>query len=174
MNALRRCALLLVVLGLVACGELPTDEVAAAPEDGCGPVERPPQQAGSHLIGDAEPPVPYSSTPPTSGWHHSGALEVRIHAPDDPLTEPEQVSVLEMEGVVITYNDIPDADRERIEELVRSEYDGQVSVTPYDGIPSGELAMTAWGVLQRCGSLDLAAVESFIDEHLGDEVAPKH
>lgn len=176
MRLLRRGALLLAVLGLVACGQMPAEPTVAqaVPEDGCGELERPPQQAGSHLIGDAQPPVPYSSTPPTSGWHSSGALDVTIHGEDDPLLEPEQVSVLEAEGVVITYRGIDDGDVERIEELVRDRYDGRVAMSPYEPLPDGQIALTAWGVLQRCGALDMAAVETFLAEHVGDVVDPGH
>jgi hypothetical protein len=147
-----------------------TDPVAAA----CDPVENPPLQAGSHLIGDTEPPVPYSSTPPTSGWHSSGALDVAIHGEDDPLTEPEQVSVLEAGGVVITYRDLDAADIDAIEGLVAEGYDGRVAVTPYAELQPGEVAVTAWGTLQRCSGLDLDVVGGFIDDHLGDEVDPGH
>jgi hypothetical protein len=143
-------------------------------DDACGPVENPPQQAGSHLIGDTEPPIPYSSVPPTSGWHTSGALEVRIHSIEDPLSEAAQVSVLEADGVVITYHDLPAEDVATLEDLVREHYDGQVALTPYDRLEPGQVALTAWGTLQTCQGLDLAAVETFVDTHVAEDVSPGH
>lgn len=140
----------------------------------CEPVEEPPLQAGSHLIGDTEPPVPYSSTPPTSGWHTSGAFEVTIHGPDDQLSEAAQVSVLEADGVVVTYRDLPAEDVAALEELVRERYDGRIAVTPYDALEPGQVALTAWGTLQRCSGLDLDAITAFAEDHLGDDVTPGH
>jgi hypothetical protein len=167
--ALALCAL------LAGCGTLPAEELAdGPPPGGCTEVVNPPLQAGSHLIGDNAPPVPYSSTPPTSGWHTSGALDVSIHGADDPLSEPEQVSVLEADGVVVTYRDLPAEDVAALEDLVRAEYDGRVAVTPYDAIEPGEVALTAWGALQRCDGLDLAAVRAFVDRKVGEEVVPGH
>jgi hypothetical protein len=167
---------LAAAVALSGCGTLPEDATAdaGAPEGGCGPVEQPPLQAGSHLIGDAEPPVPFSSTPPTSGWHSSGALEVTVHGEDDPLTEPEQVSVLEADGVVISYRDLPEDDIAALAAFVEDGYAGRVAVTPYDAIDPGEVALTAWGHLQRCDGLDLDAVRAFVDTHASDEVDPGH
>jgi hypothetical protein len=194
---------LLLCLALAGCGSLPTDspaerpaattteerDAAAAPtldpgdppsaaeptaDPTCGEEEQPPPQAGSHLIGDAEPPVPYSSTPPTSGWHSSGALEVTVHDESDPLSEPEQVSVLEADGVVVTYRDLAEEDVAALEELVRTDYDGRVAVTPYEALEPGQVALTAWGVLLRCEGLDLDAVRRFADAHTGEAVEPGH
>jgi hypothetical protein len=152
----------------------PPPEPAATPAPACGAIENPPQQAGSHLIGDTEPPVPYSSIPPTSGWHTSGALDVSIHSVDDPLSEAAQVSVLEADGVVVAYHDLPEDDVAALEAVVRERYDGQVAVTPYDKLEPGQVAFTAWGTLQVCDGLDLAALESFAQEHVGDDVTPGH
>jgi hypothetical protein len=147
---------------------------ATTPAQPCGAIENPPQQAGSHLIGDTEPPVPYSSTPPTSGWHTSGALDVTIHTESDPLSEAAQVSVLEADGVVVTYRDLGEDDVAALEAVVRERYDGQVAVTPYDRLEPGQVAFTAWGALQLCDGLDLDALEAFAQDHLGDDVTPGH
>ncbi len=153
-----------------------TEDAAAAGTsvEGCAPIEKPPVQAGSHLIGDAAPPAPYSSTPPTSGWHSSGALDVRIHGADDPLGEPQQVSVLEADGVVITYRDLPADRQSALEQLVRERYDGRVALTPYEKLEPGEVALTAWGTLQRCVGVDVEAITEFVDAHTAAEVAPGH
>lgn len=147
--------------------ETPEGDTVAAVT--CAPVDRPPVQGGEHLIGDQEPPVPYSSTPPTSGWHSSGAFEIAIHGPEDPLSEPRQVSVLEAGGAVIAYRDLGDDDRRALEDLVRDRYDGRVSLTPYDKLEPGHVAMTGWGVLQRCDGVDLEAVSAFVEEHADEE-----
>jgi hypothetical protein len=147
-----------------------TPATDTATEVACDPVEQPPLQAGEHLIGDQEPPVPYNSTPPTSGWHASGAFTIDVRPPDDPLSEPKQVSVLEVGGVVVTYQDLPDEDRARLEEHVRDNHADRVAVTPYDQLEPGEVAFTAWGNLQRCSGLDLSALDAFVAEHADEEV----
>lgn len=162
-------AVLTAVLLVGACADQAPDPVAgSADKNGCGPVEEPPLQSGSHLIGDQQPPVPYSSTPPTSGWHASGALEITVHPPDDPLSEPKQVSVLEAGGVVVSYRDIADEDRLELEQHVRERHQGTVAVTPYEQLEPGQVAYTAWGALQRCEGLDLAALDAFTAAY-GDE-----
>lgn len=141
----------------------------------CGAVENPPLQAGSHLLGDQEPPVAYSSQPPTSGWHSSGHVDVDVRTADDPLTEPEQVSVLEAGGVVVSHGDLPDDDIAALAAHVEDRYPGQVAVTPYDQLDDGEVAFTAWGTLRRCDGVDLDALDRFVAEFGSDApVTPGH
>ena len=166
--------MLVVVLALmtpaVACSRPAQSSVPAATEH-CDAPEMPALQGGDHLIGDREPPVPYSSTPPTSGWHASGEFEIAVRALDDPLTEPEQVSVLEGGAVVVTYNGVSEAERERLEQHVSERYDARVAVTAYDMLASGEMAFTGWGVLQRCDGLDLEALDSFVATYADEQPA---
>jgi hypothetical protein len=131
----------------------------------CAPEQVVPIQGGDHLIGDQDPPVPYLSTPPTSGWHASGTFQIEVQGPEDPLSEPQQVSVLEAGGVVVTYRGLAEADRAALEDLVRDRSPGRAAVTPYDALEPGQTAMTAWGVVQRCDGLDADAVAGFIARH---------
>lgn len=163
-------ASLLASFLVAACADqAPQPAPDTAGSDVCGPVEEPPLQSGSHLIGDQQPPVPYSSTPPTSGWHAAGAVEITVHPPDDPLPEPEQVSVLEAGGIVASYRDIGEEERTRLEDHVRQHHDGTVAVTPYEQLEPGQVAFTAWGTLQRCTGLDLAAFDAFVAVHVGKD-----
>lgn len=148
-----------------------TGEPEPGPEPvvACAPVEEPPLQSGSHLIGDQDPPVPYSSIPPTSGWHASGAFTIGVQPPELPLSEPQQVSVLEAGGVVVTYGDLADEDRASLEAHVGDHHDGRVAVTAYPALAAGEVAFTAWATLQRCERLDLAALDAFVDAHAVEE-----
>jgi predicted small lipoprotein YifL len=173
MLALRRAApVAALCFSLAACGRAgdpvpvpagPSSLTAAS--GACGPVELPPVQGGEHLIGDQEPPVAYSSTPPTSGWHSSGAFEIGVFGEDAPLSEPQQVSVLEVGGAVATYRDLPDADRAALEGLATGEYAGRLAVTPYDALEPGQVALTAWGTLKICDRLDLDTVAAFVDAY---------
>lgn len=152
-----------VAVVLAGCGD---EEPPTASADGaCDEVTHPPQQGGQHLVGDAEPPVPYSSTPPTSGWHASGRTPVTVQPPDEPLSEPRQVSVLEAGGAVVAYHDVPADERAALERHVRAQYADRVAVTPYDELRPGEVAFTAWGVLQRCDGVDTDALDAFVEAH---------
>ena len=159
-------ALLFAALWLSACGGDDPGAATAAPEDGCGEVEHPAEQSGGHLLADATPPVPYSSVPPTSGWHASGFPERGVHGQDDALGEPEQVTILELGGVVITWNGLESDEREILERFV-AEHAEVVAATPYDKLPEGQVALAAWGVLRHCGSVDVEAMRAFVDEHSG-------
>lgn len=163
--------MLIALAGLVAGCSTPAANGAPAATDRCEAVETPDLQGGDHLIGDREPPVPYSSTPPTSGWHSSGAFDIQIQPADDPLTEPEQVSALEAGAVVVTYNGMDDGDYAALERQVTDRYVGRVAVTPYDKLAEGEIALSAWGVLQRCDGLDLDAVDAFVAAYADENPA---
>ncbi|MGH8887630.1 MAG: DUF3105 domain-containing protein [Egibacteraceae bacterium] len=160
-------AVLLVVVALVTFGEPSTRPMnrLAGGSGPCAPEALPRQQFGSHLIGDRPPPVPYSSTPPTSGWHASGGFAIAVNPPNQPLSEPRQVSVLEAGGVVVAYHELSAVDRDRLETHVRERFPGRVAVTSYDKLGPGEVAFAAWGVLQRCDGLDLDVLDAFVTAH---------
>lgn len=156
----------------VACGPgssgsgSSTPGAAVAPDAACGPAVTPPMQDGGHLIGDTAPPVPYSSSPPTSGWHASGAPRLGFFAPDDPLTEPQIVSALEAGHTVVAYDParLDAAVIAEIETLVTARFDGEVTATPYADADD-PIALAAWGTLRGCGSLDASTIETFVAEH---------
>ncbi len=168
---------LLLALLLTACASERLQAASDAEGRGaCERVEQPPLQAGQHLIGDQGTPAPYSSSPPTSGWHASGAFELGVQDPDDPLPEPKQVSVLEAGGVVVTYHDLPDEDRKDLEEHARADHDGRVAVTAYDQLDPGHVAFSAWGAVQHCEGLDLSALDAFVAAYAEEQpdVPGKH
>ena len=146
----------MVVAVATACG--PPDSGA------CQAVERPEEQSGSHLIGDATPPVAYSSTPGTSGWHAGGAPPQGVFGADDALTEPQIVSALESGQVVIAYDpdDVTTDDIARLEELATGRFEGQVTVTPFDGDMGAAIVLNGWAVRQACSALDEAALADFV------------
>ena len=152
------------MLLLSGCSDTaPATEGGGGGTAACGPVETIPVQGEGHLVGDQEPPVPYNSTPPTSGWHTSGDVAFEVFGPDQALTEPEQVTVLELGGVVVTYNGLEAADVDALAELVGGQFAGQAALTPYDQLAPGEVGLAAWGKLQICQAPDLDAVAAFIE-----------
>ena len=155
-----------LVVGLLAgCTAAEQDTGTPTATDRCAEPELPPLQYGSHLLGDTEPPVPYSSSPPTSGWHASGAIPIGV----GELTEPQQVSVLESGAVVISHGALPTDDRATLAGLATGPYDGRVAVTPYEDLGPDEVVVAGWGVLQRCDSLDVEAIETFVATYADDE-----
>lgn len=140
----------------------------------CGPVEHPELQGGGHLLGDAEPPVPYSSTPGTSGFHAAGAPPEGIYAEDDPLTEPAIVLSLETGQVVAAYDpeELSDAEVSELEDLASGPLAGQLTVTPFDGDMRAPLTLNAWGTRRPCSAVDRDTVRGFVDRFGGS--GPDH
>lgn len=151
---------------LTACGCGDDVDALAPATDACAAAERQTVQGGSHLIGDAAPPVPWSSDPPTSGWHATGAgFPAGAYA--EAVPESEQVAVLERGGVVVAFD--PDLDPRTAGTLLElaGQVDGDVVVTPHvRGLPT-PVSLTAWGVLQRCDVVGVADVAAFVEVHAG-------
>lgn len=171
--------LVAAVAALTACGgaDPPSSDGAASSDEAAATCEErthPPPEDGGHLIGDQGPPVPYRSTPPTSGWHTSGHTPVTVQPPDEPLSGPRQVSVLEAGGVVVTYHELAADEREALERHVRENHRGTVAVTPYDELGADEVVFTAWGVRQRCRGFDAEALDAFVEAHAEEDVDGGH
>jgi hypothetical protein len=98
-----------------------------------------------------------------------GGVLHRRASPGRSTAKPKQVSVLEAGGVVVTYRDVSDGDRRRLEEHVRANHAGRVAVTPYDQLEPGQIAFTAWGTLQRCDGVDLSALDAFVATYADEE-----
>lgn len=147
---------------LTACvgGSAGTPSPAPTGDGTCGPVERPPLQVSSHLVGDAEPPGPFSSVPATSGWHATTSPESGLH--DTPLRDAEIVSALESGMVVLAVT--PDAlasDDSTVGTLV-AQFPDRLLVTPYETAMETPVALLSWGVLQRCDAVDPSATTTFV------------
>ena len=151
------------VLLLPACTDEPStadaSEPPAATED-CAAAEAVPIQGQGHLVGDQEPPIPYNSVPPTSGWHTS--TDVPTGVAEKPLTEPEQVTVLEQGGVVVSYRGLEPGQADQLERLVTEEHPSDIALTPYERLDKGAVVLTAWGAVQRCTAVDPAAIGTFV------------
>lgn len=161
-----RRGLLVGLLGLLLAGctgsaaspaDDPTRTVGAAPSDACQPVEHPPLQLGSHLVGDAEPPAPYTSTPPSSGWHSTSIPPPGIA--DQPLEDPDIVSALEAGLVVVAVS--PEIDLAEATALVE-QFPRRLVVTTFEQAMPTPVALLSWGKLSRCDELDPTGVTTFV------------
>ncbi|MPZ73338.1 MAG: DUF3105 domain-containing protein [Nitriliruptorales bacterium] len=141
-------------------------ETEPVAEVGCDPVEKVAIQGEGHLVGDQEPPVPYNSTPPTSGWHVSGDVPIEVAPDSKPLSEPQQVTVLELGGIVVSFRQLPAEELASLSDFLTEHFDGQVALTRYTKLEPGAVVLTGWGVLQRCTGVDEQAIVEFIEEHV--------
>jgi hypothetical protein len=104
------------------------------------------------------------SVPPTSGPSASHRLGIGVRTDENPLTEAEQVSVLEAGAVVVTHGELPEPGRDALTSLAR-EYPRRVALTPYDRLAPGQVAFTAFGVVQVCDGVDPDALRAFVDAY---------
>lgn len=148
---------------------------AGGASEACGPVEHPELQGGSHLLGDATPPVPYSSTPGTSGWHASGQPPTGVIDRDSPLTDPQLVASLESGQVVAAYDPdaLPAEQVDELEQFARDRFAGRLTVTAFTEDMGAPLVLNAWATRQPCSRVDADAIESFID-NFGDAAEDEH
>lgn len=144
--------------GAVAVGDPMPD--TTDPETGCGPVDRPSMMVATHLVGDAEPPSPYTSVPPTSGWHT--AEEPRTGVTDQALRDPEIVSALEAGIVVLAVQ--PDMLDSTVVSELAEQFSDRLLVVPYTEMPTS-VALLTWGALQRCPEVDRGTVTTFVLRH---------
>lgn len=162
------------VAAVVAAAGLALSACTVGATEACGPVEHPELQGGSHLIGDAEPPVPYTSTPGTSGWHTGGQPRIGVIDRDAPLDDPQIVAALEVGQVVAAYDpdELPADQVDELERLARDDFSGQLTVTAFTGDMGAPLVLNAWVTRQPCSRVDPDAIASFVDRFGG--AGPDH
>jgi len=105
--------------------------------------------------------VNYEMTPPVVGQHSANSISCGTYA----QTPPNEQFVHSLEhgtiGILYKPNAIPQADIERIEELVRT-FDSHVLSAPYPDMEPA-IAVTSWGEMMQLDSLDLQAIREYID-----------
>lgn len=158
-------ASLAAALLLSACGS--SSEGGASTS--CGPVEHPELQGGGHLLGDREAPVPYTSTPGTSGFHAAGAPRTGVFPPDQALTQPQIVRTLESGQVVVAYDPdrLSDDAVRQLERLATGPLRDRLTVTAFEGDMGAALTLNAWGTRRPCSDVDEDTVRAFVDEYGG-------
>ena len=174
-------ALLLATVA-VACGdseETGTDAESAAgstasttteasttetPDTGCGEIEAfDAEQSGTHFETEFAA-ADYPTVPPTSGDHNPVPIEPGIYPSPPPLGE--LVHLLEHGGVIAWTNGLSAADQTAVERAVRAEVEKgyyQLAVVENADLEV-PLALSSWDALQRCGTVDPAAIVSFVEE----------
>ena len=103
-----------------------------------------------HISSVAEPHVPYTSEPPSSGPHIGSQIATGVDSPD-PIPPEAYIHLLEDGGIVLTY-DCPEGCDDitaGLREFMNGQ-SGRIAMTPYTGIvdPDGvphKAAALAWG-----------------------------
>ncbi len=125
-------------------------------------------QPAQHIDQD-QPHPPYSSTPPTSGWHFDTPAAWAIYAgqlPDEFIPHN-----LEHGGIVINHNLTDEAQVAQLTQFVEGQagFPSCFIMQPYrnapDAVPEGTVALTAWGWLQPFDGVDAAGMQAFINAH---------
>ncbi len=119
----------------------------------------------------------YSSLPPTSGQHYEAPA---APAPWGIKTAflPFEVTThnLEHGGVVILYRDLPAADLEQLQSLVRNLSSNgfrKIILEPYPELKDAKLALTAWNWVLTLQGLDENSVVKFVRQHTDHEAPEK-
>ncbi len=152
----------LVVLALVGGGIInpaaPAAPVAASAGSAtCSAVQTFPTLSRDHIQPN-EPHPPYSSNPPTSGWHWENPQDWGIYT--TPQVQEQLVHNLEHGGIVIQYNNLSAGEVLQLTALVNRDHYHMI-LAPYPGLTDTKVALTAWDHLQKCTGVDPNAIQAF-------------
>jgi len=121
--------------------------------------------------------IEYPSFPPTSGNHWPPNALVTCGFYEDGVPDERVVHHLEHSNIVVSYNLIDPAQVDRLRQAVDDI--GLLNIWGvtrfYDKIPVGQVALTAWGVLDVIEGVDKDRINRFVDNYagtLGPERAP--
>lgn len=113
--------------------------------------------------------IAYASYPPTYGPHWPAPTTWGFHS--EVVPDERAVHSLEHGGVVASYNNIPPTSLAALQALLttypKDKY-GEVKllIRPYDKIPAGTIALTAWNWIDELSAYDEARVIAFLKAHL--------
>lgn len=111
----------------------------------------------------------YNSIPPTSGPHWgTNWAACGIYDTEKEVSDSRIVHNLEHGQVVISYNLTDQESIERLKEIGRDlpDHRNWLIMRPYSKIAEGEIAITAWGWLDRFEGVDETRIKAFYDAHV--------
>jgi len=153
-------AAILLVIGVLVARSFGVGESA-------GRYTGPGSGIGDHITeGQA---IPYPSYPPTYGPHWPAPTTWGFHS--EVVPDERAVHNLEHGGVVASYNNIPAESLAALQNLLTTypkDKFGEVKllIRPYDKIPPGTIALTAWNWIDELTVYDDTRVRSFLRAHL--------
>ncbi len=129
----------------------------------CGQVQQF-KEAGRNHIGADQQPKNWNSQPPTSGDHLGTPLPPGIYR--DQQDERALVHNLEHGYVVVQYKNLPKEQVDLLTNIADGLSGKKFVLSPYDGLPSDGVAMTAWRNLQTCKTANLDVVSAFVNDYM--------
>ena len=113
----------------------------------------------------------YNSVPPTSGphwgsnWASCGIFDDESEVPDERITHN-----MEHGQVIISHNLKDQAELERLKQIAEDLASAQdwLIVRPYSQLQPGEVAVTAWGWIDRFEGVDESGIRDFYAAHLNN------
>lgn len=137
--------------------------------DGVG-EQQPIMETAVHRDGST---ISYNTVPPASGDHYSTQAQCRFYG--EEVRDEEVVHNLEHGHVVVSYNLSETEDIERLREIHNNlEFNENWLVTRrYSKIGEGEMALAAWGVLDRFDGVDEERIRRFYNTYRGNTLSPE-
>ena len=119
----------------------------------------------SHLDGQT---IEYSTTPPTSGDHWAAPAQCGFY--EEEMRDETIVHNMEHGHIIMSYNLTDPSDLSRLKDVHNGleVSDSWLVTRPYSEIPEGDIAMTAWGVLDQFTGIDEELIQRFFDAYKGN------
>ena len=113
--------------------------------------------------------VDYASFPPTSGDNWPPGEQARCGFHEDGFRDERAVHNLEHSNIVVSYNFIDPAQVAQLRQAV-----GNIGLANvwgltrfYDNLPEGQVALTAWGIIDTMDGIDPDRIERFFEAYAG-------
>lgn len=113
---------------------------------------------GANHIAEGAAHEEYNSNPPTSGSHYAQAAAWGFY--DEQLPDEQLIHSLEHGGIWISYKDVDDQVKERLE-LIARRNSGSVIVTLRPENDT-KISLASWGRLENLEGLDEEKINNFI------------
>jgi hypothetical protein len=115
----------------------------------------------------------YSTIPPTSGRHWSQRnpdAPIACGIYDEEIRDEQTTHNLEHGVILISYNLTDPQMISELEDAAKAlpSRNRWLVMRPYSLIPEGEIAMTAWGWLERFHTVEPEAMKEFYEAHFGN------
>ena len=118
---------------------------------------------------NADDDVAYSTVPPTSGDHWGTPGRCGFY--NDPIPDEVVVHNLEHSNIVISYNLPNQADVDALRDVYNDLEDGWRNhftvARSYDQLGVGQVALSAWGVLDIMNGVDKDRIQRFYEHYVG-------
>jgi len=123
--------------------------------------------SGLNVHIDNDQTVEYSTSPATSGDHWATPISCGFY--EDGLSDERIVHNLEHGNIVVSYNLATDGEVDQLRDALEGIGKNAIwGVTrSYDKIPSGTVALAAWGVLDTMQEVDEDRIKTFFDTYSG-------